>query len=138
MEDLASYIRRAVIAGKEHIRRCNLNRLASSLHGNFQAELCRLLIAESGWNQRHPYRPRCYTIHAYSSVHQIKRKPSGEGNYGAFCGRVIQQLWTSLVCHYRCGVDYGTPLPHVLQSMPKIRLFVKPHRFFSCSRYYSI
>ena len=100
VKDLASHVRGAMIAGQEYIRRCNLSRLASSLHGHFGPELGRLLLAERGRDQRRPYRPRRDPIDAYPSLHQVKCQSSGEGHYSAFCCGVVQQLWASLVRHY--------------------------------------
>ncbi|PON43948.1 hypothetical protein TorRG33x02_332450 [Trema orientale] len=109
-----------MVAGKENIRGCNLNRLASSFHRNFGAKPCRLFLAESGRNQWRPYRSWSYSINAYSSVYKLKGKSPGERHNGTFCGCVVQQLWTPLICYYGGRVDYGTPFSHVLHSMPTI------------------
>lgn len=101
----------AVGASKEDEARRNLAGLAGPSHGT--RKLLHGIVGHRGGDQRRPDGTRRYSVDADALADVLIREAAGEGDDGALCGGVVEQIRAADVCVDGGVVDDGRAALHV-------------------------
>jgi hypothetical protein len=82
---------RRIRTRKEHDASRNLAWLTWPPHGS--CELLLRLVVHGRWNQWRPYRSRCNSIDSNAFRYILVTQTSCEGDDGALCRGVVEQIW---------------------------------------------
>lgn len=102
-------------AGQENHTCCDFAWLSRSSHR--RSELLDRIVVHCCRDKWRPDWPRSYGIDSDTLADELVRETTREGNDGALCGGVVEEIWSANVGVYGGVVDDGVAFLHVRQDV---------------------